>query len=67
MVTDRPTDGATVERPKKSYFSFVLENVKLPLSLKGRLKIVLAPILKNSLFFYQYYAFQIAIAAKCKI
>jgi hypothetical protein len=38
-LLNRPTNGATVQRPKKNYFSFAFEKVKLPLSLRAPKKI----------------------------
>jgi hypothetical protein len=38
-LLNRPTNGATVQRPKKNYFSSAFENVKLPLSLRAPKKI----------------------------
>jgi hypothetical protein len=38
-LVNRPTDDGTVQRPKKNYFSFAFENVKLRFSLRAPKKV----------------------------
>jgi hypothetical protein len=49
-LLNRPTDGATVQRPKKNYFSSSFENVKLPFSLRAPKKSIKKFVSNNTYF-----------------
>jgi hypothetical protein len=54
-LLNKSTDGATVQRPKKNFFSSAFKNIKLPFSLK------VLKVIKMSSFYVSNFLFSLVL------